>query len=65
MCLVSDYTLYIVVSDSGEHASTVSDLIKAVNIRSISSCLALTRLMYTTLFTYLRRKNIEVLGREI
>ena len=61
LCALYPITLFIsschCLSDSGEHASSVSDLIKAVNIRSISSGLMLTGLMYTTLFTFLRRKK--------
>ena len=46
------------LSDSGEHARTVSDLIKHSEYRPISSCLVLTGLMYTTLFTCPQMKKI-------
>ena len=36
------------LSDSGEHARTVSDLIKRSEYRPISSCLVLNGLMYST-----------------
>ena len=45
------------LSDSGEHDRTCLIWSNAVNIRSISSCLVLTGLMYTTLFTCLQKKK--------
>ena len=73
VCAMYLITLFIsschCLSDSGEHARTVSDLIKRseYSLNQFLSCVDwLTGLMYTTLFTCLqRKKNLGMLGREI
>ena len=64
MCPVPDYTLFAsschCLSDSGEHARTLSDLIKRseYSLNQFLSCVdCLTVLMYTTLFTCLQREK--------
>ena len=60
VCPVPDYTRYIVVPLPVGLANMLGLCLiwsNAMNIRSISSCLMLTGLMYTTLFTCPQRKK--------
>ena len=61
MCPLPDYTRYIVVPlpvDSGEHARTVSDLIKRSEYYSPNQFLSfLAGFMHTTPFKYPQRKK--------